>query len=1252
MKVTCEKCNAQYDVDESRIPPDGLTMKCPKCMTSFNVKPKDTEVAAAKPAQSKKEKKRFFIRRKSGKIFGPFLEKAVTTMLEQHKLSDADKISLDKETWHAMDTFPAVPSGEEAAAAEELAKEDPSEEILMPIPLEGGEDKASEEAVKEDDGEEGEEKKESVEVVVEIAENEKKTKEVDISGDTILGMGGEGKLEGLDSGAPAAWPAEVDLDEIPGGQTIEDAPELPAPKEEAPELPAPVREGAGGGDPDLDLSGLPAPKEDIPDLPAPKQELPDLLAPKGDVVDLPAPKDDLSDLPEPRDGLSGLPQPKDGLSDLPEPRDGVTDLPEPKGLKGFFEYGQVDLADEEGITELDALPVPAGIEVGGEPGVDLPSPRSLDTGEQKPSVEDVSAAIKKITEEEGEQEVVRFEPPPESPERVVTPPVSAEVPSQAAKDDALESKAAARLKLMRKRRMVAGGVGGFILLGLILGFFTPFGFFGLHYITGGYSEEKQAREMVEKAQKSLGQDTYALYQQVITDSRGASEVLDGELDPLILQIQAMCSKIIRFGKDNELLEKSVEVKKALTAMVTEPLSGKAVADGLVFAASGNWAAAPVSFQEAVKLDEKNAMAWIYLGWTQQRALKFKEADHSYSKALLAQNGLAVAYFGKAQVAVATNKPDVALSLLDKTLKANAKHTGAMLVKSSLLRTAGKRKEAAQTLQQLVRAGKQASKGEMSTGQYELGQLALEDGDTNEARKRFQQAIKINPRSPMAHVGMGQIYFLSKYYKKALDLFRKAKSFDKKSIKAGIWIARTLLAMEKPLDGKEALDGVKRYAGNSPEFAFYAGLVEVALNNLDEANKLYEKAIKLRPTYFDPYLYLSRLHLLKKNTKAAHQVLDRADKKMPKSSKVRNAQGEIFLATGLFLKAKGLFEESLKLNPKSNTAKFNLGNAYYRLKKYPEAVEQYTALKKRDKNYPGLSAQLGKLYMDLKKYKEAAAEYTQALQVDKPKLKLRLAAARAFTKAGNFDRALKQAEKALEENSSLAAARAIRAEALLAKDRTGDALVEIRQAITREQKAEYYIIEGKIYEALSRRALDAIDSYGKALKLDPNNLEIKMRRAILLVKVGRVKDGLLALRKVVDERPRNAEPWLYIGDAYIALGYEDRAFTAYIKAATLDSKLGLAHFKLGQMYLDKRQFTSALKRMELALQHSKKDVSWRGRALFLAGEAAQHCKQRQKAIKYYEAFMKMPPEQSSAVMRQEVIKRMTALGKPPPKEEIP
>ncbi len=55
MKITCESCSAQYDLDESRIPASGISMKCPACLHQFTVRKPGPGAAAAPPPPAKKE---------------------------------------------------------------------------------------------------------------------------------------------------------------------------------------------------------------------------------------------------------------------------------------------------------------------------------------------------------------------------------------------------------------------------------------------------------------------------------------------------------------------------------------------------------------------------------------------------------------------------------------------------------------------------------------------------------------------------------------------------------------------------------------------------------------------------------------------------------------------------------------------------------------------------------------------------------------------------------------------------------------------------------------------------------------------------------------------------------------------------------------------------------------------------------------------------------------------------------------------
>src|SRR5262245_44795488 len=118
MKITCEKCSAPYEIEDSRIPASGFIMKCPACMHSFKVERAGAAPAPAAPGAAPPKAAarpgdgsvKFHVRRRTGKTFGPFVESAIVTMLQNGKLDGDEQVSNDGVTWKPLSAVPAFAS--------------------------------------------------------------------------------------------------------------------------------------------------------------------------------------------------------------------------------------------------------------------------------------------------------------------------------------------------------------------------------------------------------------------------------------------------------------------------------------------------------------------------------------------------------------------------------------------------------------------------------------------------------------------------------------------------------------------------------------------------------------------------------------------------------------------------------------------------------------------------------------------------------------------------------------------------------------------------------------------------------------------------------------------------------------------------------------------------------------------------------------------------------------------------------------
>ena len=262
MKITCPACSAEYNVDPTRIPATGLNMRCPKCSQSFSVTADGqthTDEAVGNTMLDggghSIKGDRFYVKRATGKVFGPFDRNAVQLMLKTGKLGSDAEVSTDKQSWQSILEIPAF------------------SQFVSDKPL-------------PDFGD---------------VENPKATM-----------MGGWQQQAAPVGDLPAAKSAD-----LPAARSAGDLPAAKRPA--APDLPSPKRPGGPPELPALKAStssaGLPVPKNGGPELPVPRgSELPvprgaGLPTPKSE---LPAPKGDLpvargSDLPSPARDSAALP---------------------------------------------------------------------------------------------------------------------------------------------------------------------------------------------------------------------------------------------------------------------------------------------------------------------------------------------------------------------------------------------------------------------------------------------------------------------------------------------------------------------------------------------------------------------------------------------------------------------------------------------------------------------------------------------------------------------------------------------------------------------------------------------------------------------------------------------------------------------------------------------------------------------------------------------------------------------------------
>ena len=106
------------------------------------------------------------------------------------------------------------------------------------------------------------------------------------------------------------------------------------------------------------------------------------------------------------------------------------------------------------------------------------------------------------------------------------------------------------------------------------------------------------------------------------------------------------------------------------------------------------------------------------------------------------------------------------------------------------------------------------------------------------------------------------------------------------------------------------------------------------------------------------------------------------------------------------------------------------------------------------------------------------------------------------------------------------------------------------SLSAQDMAFAYINRGDAYFAKGEIYL-AIDDFGNAIKLDPDDAKAYNNRAWAYLTAKRPKDALSDAQKAVEIEAKNALAWDTLGTIYIMLDQKEKAILALRKALALD-----------------------------------------------------------------------------------------------------
>lgn len=1279
VKVECDGCKAPYQIDEKRIPPAGLKMRCPKCGTNLVVmKPGSggAEADLPAPAPARPDEMRGAPPRPAApRPAAP--RAAAPPPPEPQRESHAPISSSFADIDLSSEPPPARPSRGGFGDIDLMGDLPPSDGFSLgeADPDFGSQDLPAIQAApppkpkgrgvtRNRTMDLGVDLDEASFAMVEGAEMEAAFGDVDLPA-----VHADGGLPGFPGGG-------MDLPSPLGSPSpFHGAPRAPSTPPGSLgfgdiDLPAPPHGGGGFGEIDLptatDESGFPAPRGREPsfghiDLPLPFNEA--ALPAVAPAYGLPSPAAG-SGLPSPAHGGAGLPLPSAGPA-LPSPAFGGSGLPGPPSGRGR-------------LASSPSGELPAALQGGhragsydphhGEMDLDGDAPRSSAGGRNEAPVSmgrhSAPASMPRSAFDDSDRAVSTTAGPNMDgavglDDGPAPAPVGDEVDiSGSAMVDGgpVRSErtrpATKPAKSGRSRRVVILTAVALAVGGGALALEPSIGPFGVNFISDRVNAKGYAARLDTlrtSVQADFDEDTAVAATRAFTAALAAQVAVPRHRPTAAYAAYVALARGLRFGHRTE---DDTRAAQLLATAGVEPSDALTLALAAQAAGKGQLPEARKLAADLLQRSPKDVDAADLAGEIELAAKAPEAAVKAWKQAAAArgEKKSARALFGLARAEAAAGNTAGAEASARAAIAASPTHAGARTLLASLLGQAPEGEAEALTLLKAVTEDATvrgaSSDADLIDAYTLIGRIHLTRSRVSAAEQAFAAALKLDPQAVQALIGNGELFYRSGRNSEALARFEAATRADTDNVIAKVGVAKTWLALERMKEAKDLLKAQRAAHPGESLVLYWLGRSEEALGNKKEAEAAYTEAIKVggvKLEVVDAYVAAARLLSGAGRTDDAAQMLAEASKKFPDLAALHRAKGDVALQSGRYEEARDEFKTALEHDEDLGT-RFKLGVALRRMRAFAEAAAVFDAIGAVDKDYPGLALERGLMFEETGQSDKALESYSDALRKapDDVDLKLRVGSTQVI--AGHAQQAESILREVVKARAGSAEANHFLGRALLAKGANlAEAMKFLDAAVNIDgNRAEYHLYVGWAANDTGQPAR-AEAALKRALELDKGLGDAYWQRGILRQKSGEANDALQDLKTALEKRPSRFEAYATMAFCYQDLLRWPEAESAWRSAIAGNPAVPEWHYRLGKILASHGSVAASAPELEQAVKLAEAAQplpGWLYDAHLLLAEAVRGSN-KPLAIESYRRFLELAPRDSPYVAEAE--RALTSLG---------
>ncbi|WP_437744106.1 tetratricopeptide repeat protein [Sorangium sp. So ce1504] len=335
-------------------------------------------------------------------------------------------------------------------------------------------------------------------------------------------------------------------------------------------------------------------------------------------------------------------------------------------------------------------------------------------------------------------------------------------------------------------------------------------------------------------------------------------------------------------------------------------------------------------------------------------------------------------------------------------------------------------------------------------------------------------------------------------------------------------ARTLIASvlwQTPGREQEALDLLGKVTGDGPT-----------------------RAAASDPEIVDAYTLLGTIHLARSRMSAAEQAFAAAVKLDPQAVRALIGNGEVLYRSGRYSEAQARFEAAARADAQRLAAQLGKAKTWLAQERMKEAKDLLKELQKTHAAAPQVAYWLGRTELALGNKKEAEQAYLDAVKSteDLPEVvDAYVALASLLSSMGRNEAAAEKLSEATAKFPDLPALHKAKAEVALQTGRYDEARQELELALAKEDDLGSQFKLGVAYRRL-RRFEDAAKIFDKVTAADKDYPGLALERGLLFEETGQSERALEMYADALRKAPNDIDLKLRVGSTQVMAGHASQA----------------------------------------------------------------------------------------------------------------